>query len=171
MYVFYTPDHTAEIQLELTPNRNQLFVEYFKLEPETAEGTVNANPDFRYGPLNPCGWAAQTRFFRTPDGKTLAQCEYYNGSPFFLADGGNSYSYYIKGVEAAPGNATVIVAFYDEKGDKAGTTHLFHGNEVKNGAVRTGLKPPPGTFQAQVIATNMILSEWRVTRDQQPERK
>lgn len=166
VYVFYTPDSTAEMQLVLTPNRNQLFVERVKLEKENGEGTVNPNPDFRYGPLNPCGWAAQTRFFRAPDGKNFAQCGYYNGSPFFLLDDGGLYSYYLKGEEAAPGKGEMTVSFFDVNGVKTGTTHLFHGNQVKDGAVKKGLKPPPGTFQAQVIATNMILPEWRVTRDQ-----
>lgn len=165
VYVFYTPDNIVETQLELRPNRNKLFVEYFRLEKEDSEGTVNANPDFRYGPLNPCGWAAQTRFFRSPDGKNFAQCGYYNGSPFFLVNENDSYSYYCKGVEAAPGKAAIIVIFFDDKGVKIGTTHLFHGNEVKDGNSRAGLKPPPGTFQAQVVVTNMILSEWRVTKD------
>ncbi len=165
IYVFYTPDGATDMQLELRPNRNRLFVERFNLEKESGEDTINPNPDFRYGPLNPCGWAAQTRFFRTPDGKTVAQCGYYNGSPFFLLDEKGSYSYYCKGVEAGPGKATIVVSFFDVNGVKTGTTHLFHGPEVKGGAVKAGLNPPPGTFQAQVIVTNMILSDWRVTRD------
>lgn len=166
VYVFYTPDNTAEMQLELRPNRNKLFVERFRLEKEEKEGTVNCNPDFRYGPLNPNGWHHQTAFYQVPGGdRTVARCGYFNGSPFFLLDGNGSYSYYCKGVEAAPGKGVIVVNFFDAAGVKTGTTHLFHGNEVKDGAARNGLKPPPGTSQAQFNVTNMILSDWRVVRD------
>lgn len=166
VYVFYTPDSTTEMRLELRTNSNKLFIERFRLEKEKDEKTVNCNPDFRYGPLNPNGWQSQTVFFNVPgSGRTVAQCGYFNSSPFFLVDEHNSYSYYCKGVEAAPGKATITVSFFDVKGIKTGGTHLFHGNEVKNGASRNALKPPPGTFQAQFVVTNMILSELKVTKD------
>ncbi len=165
VYVFYTPDAAAGMQLELRLNRNKLFIERFKLEKECSEGAINCNPDFRYGPLNPNGWHTQTRFFQTPEGKTVAQCEYYNGSPFFLLDEHNRYSFYCKGIASGVGASSATVNFYNVKGIKIGTTHLFHGKDMKNGGKKSGLKLPPGTFQAQVVVTNTILSEWRVTKD------
>ncbi len=165
VYVFYTPENAAAMQLELKPNHNKLFIESFKLEKEKTEGTVNCNPDFRYGPLNPCGWHAQTRFFKSPDGKTVAQCEYYNGSPFFLLDEQSRYSFYCKGTGTGIGASKAVVNFYNVKGIRLGTTHLFHGKDMKNGGRKKGLKPPPGTFQAQLVVTNTILEKWQVTRD------
>jgi len=167
VHVFYSPPGVYKMRLDLMPRKNKLLIESIKVEVEKDEGTVNCNPDFRYGELNPSGWRPDFdgRLYRRPDGKTVLKSGYSASSPVFPVNDHSRYSFYCKGssYEAKRGKATLH--FYDENGGRKGSIHLFWADAMKDGATKKGVKPPPGTFQAQVIVSRAIFEELRVTKD------
>jgi len=167
VHVFHSPPKVARMRLDLSPRKNKLFIESIKLEVEKDEGTINCNPDFRYGELNPSGWRPDYdgRLYRRPDGKTIMKSGYSASSPIFPVNDHSRYSVYCKGnsYEAKTGKTTLN--FYDEKGGRKGSIHLFWADAMKDGGTKTGIMPPPGTFQAQVVVGHALFEELRVTKD------
>jgi hypothetical protein len=165
--VFYSPPKADTLRLTLRPQKNKLLIEGVKLEIENAEGTINCNPDFRYGELNPSGWAPhpEGRLYRRPDGRTVLKSGPSAHCAFFSVDDQSRYSFYCKGTgyDAKAGKATV--SFYDENGNSIGSTHLFWDKDMQEGATKESIKPPPGSAQAMVHVAIVILEEVRVTKD------
>ena len=166
VHVFYSPPKVAKMRLELRPRKNKLFIESVKLEPENEEGTINCNPDFRYGELNPSGWRPDYdgRLYRRPDGKTILKSGYSASSPIFLVNDRSRYSFYCKGGSYEETRGKTTLDFYNEKGDKNGSIHLFWADAMKDGGIKTGVMPPPGTFQARVVVSHALFEELRVTK-------
>ncbi len=167
VHVFYSPPKVAKMRLELRPRKNKLFIESVKLEPENEEGTINCNPDFRYGELNPSGWRPDYdgRLYHRSDGKTIMKSGYSASSPIFPVNDHSIYSFYCKGTsyEAKPGKTPLN--FYDKKGVRQGSIHLFWADAMKDGGTKTGVMPPSGTFQAKVVVSQTLFEELRVTKD------
>jgi hypothetical protein len=165
--VFYAPPKADTLRLKLRPQKNKLLIESVKLEIENAEGTINCNPDFRYGELNPSGWAPhpEGRLYRRPDGKTVLKSGPSAHGPFFSVDDRSRYSFYCKGTgyDAKAGKTTV--SFYDEDGASIGSTHLFWDKDMKDGATKESIQPHPGSVQAMVHVALVILEEVRVSKD------
>jgi hypothetical protein len=165
--VFYAPPKADTLRLKLRPQKNKLLIEGVKLESENAEGTVNCNPDFRYGELNPSGWVPhpEGRLYRRPDGRTVLKSGPSAHCAFFSVDDQSRYSFYCKGIgyDAKAGKATV--SFYDENGNSIGSTHLFWDKDMKDGATKESIKPPPGSVRAMVHVALVIFEEVRVTKD------
>lgn len=165
--VFYAPPKADTLRLKLRPQKNRLLIEGVKLEIENAEGTINCNPDFRYGELNPSGWVPhpEGRLYRCPDGKTVLKSGPSAHCAFFSVDDQSRYSFYCKGIgyDAKAGKATV--SFYDEDGNSIGSTHLFWDKDMKDGATKESIKPPPGSVRAMVHVALVIFEEVRVTKD------
>lgn len=167
--VFYSPPRANTMQLVLSPRKHKLLVESIRLEVEQNEGTVNCNPDFRYGELSPSGWSwdSEGRLYRRPDGKTVLKSGVSGNSPIFPVSDQSRYSFYCRGsayeIKQEFGNATV--SFYDETGGNLGGMHLFWAEAMGEGAKKTQIKPPPGATQAQVNLRRVIFEELRVTED------
>ena len=169
VHVFYSPPKADKIRLTLRTGKNKVLIERIQLELENEEGTVNCDPDFRYGELCPSGWTwdSEGRLYRRPDGKTVLKSGTSAASPLFIVNDQSRYSFYCKGTayDAKPESGKATVSFYDENGVNLGTTHLFWAEAMKNGATKKGLKPPPGATQAKAGVERAIFEELRVTND------
>ncbi len=165
--VFYSPPNADTLQLSLSPRDRKLFVKSIKLEPETAEGTVNCNPDFRYGDFNAGGWhpGSEGRLFRTPDKRTVMKCGSASRSSYFAIDDESRYSFLCQGTGYGSRDGKVIVTFYDEVGNTLGYTHLFLDKDMQEGATKTGIKPIPGSKLAMLQPSRIILKKVMVTKD------
>ena len=58
-----------------------------------------------------------------------------------------------------------LVPIKDENGNTIGSTHLFWDKDMKDGATKESLKPPPGSVRAMVHLALVIFEEVRVTKD------
>jgi len=165
--VFYSPPGADTLQLSFSPRNRKLFIKSIRLAPETAEGTVNCNPDFRYGEFNASEWDpdSEGRLFRTPDKRTVLKCGYNSRSSFFAVDDDSRYSFLCQGTGYESEDGKVIVTFYDEVGNELGYTHLFWDKDMQEGATKTGIKPIPGSKLAMLQPSRIILEKVMVTKD------
>jgi hypothetical protein len=165
--VFYAPPMADALHIKLAPRKRNLLVERMVLEVEDAEGTVNCNPDFRYGELNLSGWRPDTegRLFRRPDDTTVLKCGAAATSSVFVVDDGLRYSFLCKGVGYDKKSGKVIVLFFDENGNELGHTHLFWDRDMQEGATKAGIRPIPGSKLAILQASLVILEKVMVTKD------
>ncbi len=165
--VFYAPPQAETLRLTLGPKNRGLKLKKLVLESETAEDSVNCNPDFRYGPLNLSGWNPDTegRLYLRPDGTTVLKCGYGAGSSMFAVDEETRYSFFCKGESYASTGGKVTVSFFDIAGNELGNTHLFWGKDMEDGATKSKIQPLPGSKLAQIKASRVILQEVKVTED------
>lgn len=165
--VFYAPPHAETLRLTLLPKNRRLMIKKLVLEPETTEGTVNCNPDFRYGTLNLSGWNPDTegRLYRRPDGTTVLKCGTQSGSSMFAVDDKARYSFFCKGEGYSSTDGKVTVSFYDIDGNELGYTHLFWDKDMKDGATKSEIQPLPGSKLAMLKASRIILHAVKVTKD------
>jgi hypothetical protein len=166
--VFYAPPMADALHIKLAPRKRNLLVEKMVLEVEDAEGTVNCNPDFRYGELNLSGWRPDTegRLFRRPDNTTVLKCGTAATSSVFVVDDELRYSFLCKGIGYDKKSGKVIVLFFDENGNELGHTHLFWDRDMQEGATKAGIRPIPGSKLAILKASLVILEKVIVTKDQ-----
>ncbi|QDT07322.1 hypothetical protein K227x_57490 [Rubripirellula lacrimiformis] len=167
VFVFYAPPNADTLRLSLTPRKRTLYVQSLKLEPETTEGTVNCNPDFRYGQFNAGGWRpnSEGRLFKRPDNRTVMKCGSDSRSSFFPVDDESRYSFLCQGTGYGPISGKVIVTFYDEAGQELGYTHLFWDRDMQQGATKSGIQPIPGSKFAMLKPSRIILEKVMVTED------
>jgi hypothetical protein len=168
VFVFYAPPMAETLHINLAPRKRTLLVERMVLEVEDAEGTVNCNPDFRYGELNLSGWRPDTegRLFRRPDNTTVLKCGTAATSSVFVVDDELRYSFLCKGIGYDKKSGKVIVLFFDENGNELGHTHLFWDRDMQEGATKAGIRPIPGSKLAILKASLVILEKVIVTKDQ-----
>ena len=167
VHVFYSPPNADRLHLSLAPRMQKLFVNSLTLEQETMEGTVNCNPDFRYGEFNTGGWYpnSEGRLFLSPDNHTVMKCGSDSRSSFFAVDAESRYSFLCQGSGYDSKDGKVIVTFYDEVGNALGYTHLFWDRDMQEGATKTGIKPIPGSKLAMLQPSRIILEKVMVTQD------
>lgn len=168
--VFYSPPNAETLQLSLSPRNRKLFDKSIKLEPETAEGTVNCNPDFRYGEFNAGGWNpdSEGRSFLSPGNRPVMKCGYDARSSYFAVDDKSRYSFLCQGSGYESAEGKVSVTFYDEVGKSLGDTHLFWDKDMQEGATKTGIQPVPGSKLAMIQPSLIILEKVMVTKDDSP---
>jgi len=167
VFVFYAPPMAETLHINLTPRKRRLLVEKLSLEVEDAEGTINCNPDFRYGDFNLSGWSPgpEGRLFRRPNGTTVLKCGSASTSSVFLVDDELRYSFLCKGVGYDKKSGKVIVLFFDENGTELGHTHLFWDRDMQEGATKAALKPIPKSKMAVLKGSLIVLEKVMVTQD------
>lgn len=170
VFVFYSPPKADRLRLSLSPRKRPLFVESLQLGPEVTEGTVNCNPDFRYGEFNAGGWhpGSEGRLFLRPDNRTVMKCDRGSRSTFFAVDDESRYSFLCQGVGYESEDGKVVVTFYDEAGQDLGYTHLFWDKDMQDGATKAGIKPILGSKLAMLKPLGIILEKVMVTKDDPP---
>ena len=159
--VFYPPAKALALKIRFYSNGRPTQISGLKLAVETEEGTVNPNPDFRYGELNYSGWQPQRdgRLLTRPDGKTVLNVGYGGSSPFFPLSPGTKYRVSAIG-ESPQGKGTLNIQYYDHEGKSIRSGFLFR--PIPEG-VATELTPPPGTVLARVVMYGgVILEEFKV---------
>jgi len=165
--VFYAPPQAETLRLTLVPQNRRLMIKKLVLEPESSEGSVNCNPDFRYGTLNLSGWNPDTegRLYRRPDGTTVLKCGTRGGSSMFAVDDQARYSFFCKGEGYSSTDGKVTVSFYDIDGNELGYTHLFWDKDMNDGATKSDIQPLAGSKLAMLKASHVILQEVKVTKE------
>ncbi len=155
--VFHAPvgAHTAKVRFR--PNGRGTQVAALRLLPETEEGTVNPNPDFRYGELNYSGWAPQRdgRMYQKPDGKVVMVSGYYAASSIFPLQQGRQY--HIRGVGSA---GRVALRYLNQQGREVSSRSLF---QLTPNGVEIEISPPPDVVAGVFILVNTVIEELRVT--------
>ena len=160
--VFYPPVKAVSIKIRFQSNARSTRIASLQLAEETAEKTVNPNPDFRYGELNYTGWNPQRdgRLYTRPDGKTVLNVGYGGASPFFPLSPGTKY--HVSAIGESPGiKGTVNIHYYDVAGKSIRSGFLFRPTLL---GVETELTPPQGTAMARIVMYGgVILDEFKVT--------
>lgn len=161
--VFYPPAKAVSLKIRFQSNDRSTSIASLQLAEETAEKTVNPNPDFRYGELNYAGWQPQRdgRLYTRPDGKTVLNVGYGGASPFFPISPGTKY--HVSAIGESPGNkGTLNIHYYDDAGKSIRSGFLFRPT-LKG--VETEVTPPPGTVMARIVMYGgVILEEFKVTQ-------
>lgn len=159
---FYPPAKAVALKVRFLSESQTTQIARLELDEETDEGTVNPNPDFRYGQLNYSGWQPQRdgRLYTRPDGKTVLNVGYGGTSPFFPLSPETKYRVSAIG-ESAGGKGTVSIQYFDQQGTSIRSSFLFR--PALQG-VETELTPPPGTALARIVMYGgVILEEFKVT--------
>ncbi len=165
--VFYAPARAESLQILFEPRSRMLIVERVIVAPEVSEGTVNCNPDFRYGDFSLCGWnpGAEGGAFKLPNGATVLKCGEGGRGVRFPVDDSAKYSFHCKGTDYSDQGGKVMVSFYNSKGDQLGSTHLFWGKDMVKGGSKKNIQPLPGSTSAVISASKVILEYVKVTAD------
>lgn len=145
VHVFYTPSNARTLTIRLRPRRHTTLVSRVALAPADEDGAINANPDFRYGELNYCGWRPQRdgRIYRRPDGKCVFNAGYGGSSPRFPLQPGKSYT-----ATAHGEGGQVTLNYFDDQGRK--TSGRFLMRPAQEGAQAT-FTPPDGTAAGGIV--------------------
>lgn len=111
--VFYAPAGAKNLRVRFQSNHRSTQIAGLQLVEETEEGTINPNPDFRYGELNYSGWKPQRdgRLYTRPDGKTVLNWGYRGDSPFFPLSPMRKYA-----VSATGEGGNLNIQYYDKDG-------------------------------------------------------
>ncbi len=167
VFVFQAPLTAQTLHINLLPRKRTLRVEKLLLESEDDEGTVNCNPDFRYGELNRSGWHPDTegRLFRRPDGTVVLKCGTNATSSPFTVDDQSRYSFRCQGTGYNKTDGKVIVLFFDEHGKELSHTHLFWDRDMNEEVTKAAIKPIQGAKIAMLKASHIILEKVMVTKD------
>lgn len=160
--VFYSPANAHSLKIRFQSNGHPTRIASLRLAKETTEGTVNPNPDFRYGELNYAGWQPRRagRLYTRPDGKTVFNAGYGAVSPFFPLSAETKY--HVSAIGQSPGGGgTVSIIYLDKSGESIRRSFLFRPTSE---GVQTELTPPPQTVMARVVMyRGLILNEFKVT--------
>ena len=145
VHVFHTPPGARKLTIRITPRGHTTLVARVALTPADEGGAINANPDFRYGELNYCGWRPQRdgRIYRRPDGKCVFNAGYGGSSPRFPLQPGKSYT-----ATALGEGGQVTLNYFDDHGGK--TSGRFLLRPAPEG-VQTTFTPPEGTAAGSIV--------------------
>ena len=156
--VFYAPATAASLKVVFRPNRKNTHLYHFSLLPETSEGTVNPNPDFRYGELNYSGWAPQRagQLYKRPDGKIVMVPGYGGLSPSFPVKAEQRY------IATARGDSgTLALQYFDARGNQILSRFLLRLDPEKE--VVGEVIPPAGTARiVMCFHEDAIIHEVRI---------
>lgn len=145
VFVFYAPEDATSLRVTFQSNGRTTSLSSLQLVEETEEGTVNANPDFRYGELNYSGWkpSRDGRLYKRPDGKVVLNTGYGNSSSFFPLNPESRYRV------SAIGEGTYLNIEYLDKNRKS-IANRFLIRPTPEGA-ETEFVPPEGTVMGRMI--------------------
>lgn len=160
VFVFYVPEHATAMKVLFQSNGRITRLLNFQLIEEREEGTVNPNPDFRYGELNYNGWrpGRDGRLYERPDGKVVLNSGYGGVSQLFPLSPENKYN-----VSSIGEGAHVNIEYFDAEGTSIATRFLVR--PTLEGA-KTEFVPPEGTAAGRLSATrNVLLHEIRIEKN------
>ncbi len=157
VFVFYAPPGATGARVRFLSNGRSTRIAGLRLAEESDEGTVNPNPDFRYGELNYSGWqpARDGRLYTRPDGKTVMNLGYGGGSPFFPFHAETTYQVFARGGGAKP----LDIEYFDKDGKPIVRRFLIRLSEKGE---ETKVTPPAGTVMARVTALGALIEEFAV---------
>ncbi len=152
-FVFCTPENAASVRVCFESNGKAAQIASFKLVEEADEGTINPNPDFRYGELSYSGWqpTRNGRLYTRPDGKTVFEAGYGGASPLFPLNESKKYR-----VSAVGKGGSINIQYYDKEGK------MFQGRFLMRPAetgAETELTPPPGTKRGRIVMFKGVILE------------
>lgn len=156
--VFYAPEGATNLKVNFQSNGRTACLSNLKLAEETEEGTLNVNPDFRYGELNYCGWkpSGDGRLYQHPDGKSTLNAGFHYFSPFFPLNPKNTYH-----VSAIGEGGEVNIDYFDEN-----LKFVVQGRfliRLKPEGMETEFTPPEGTVMGRVTGIRSpIIQEIRI---------
>lgn len=158
-HVFWTPAGVEKITVQLNPRKTDMQVANVSLVADDEGGVINANPDFRYGELNYCGWWPQRdgRILQRPDGKYVFRSGYGGSTPSIPMKAGRFYKITARG-EA--GN--LAITYFDANGKDIANRFLLRFSEDGMSEEMVELSPPEGCVAAKVIAYNSLIEYFRV---------
>jgi len=169
--VFYTPPAARYVQVMLTNKHHDGGARFddFRLEPCTDEGSINCNPDFRYGELNYAGWATvlvhdRAELLPQEDGSQIYDSGYGSRSENFPLTAGETYRVFVRG-KPYDGYRWVRVFMYDDSRKRTGEVSMRGSPE---GASKDFVAPA-GTVMAAFTSHNHLLKEVRITRVEGPQ--
>lgn len=156
VHVFHTPPNVRRVCIRLLPRKHDTCVERVSLEPDDEGGTVNANPDFRYGELNYCGWRPQRdgRIYRRPDGSCVFRSGYGGASPPFPLRAGLPYR-----LAATGDGGHMNLDYSDAQGKIIASRFLLRPTPE---GVSVELTPPDGTVSGRVVLYGVLLNTFTV---------
>jgi len=151
--VFYAPPEAATMRVRFKANGRDARLASIRLVEETAEGTINPNPDFRYGELSYCGWRPQRdgRLYTRPDGKVVFNTGYLGGSSMFPLAGGKTYRFFARGSGSA-----LNAIYYDHDGKQLVQRFLLRPAPQ---GVSVEATPPPGTAYCRITVNGVAFLE------------
>ena len=135
----------------------------FHLELCTDEGSVNCNPDLRYGPLNYAGWQNvlvhdRAELLPQEDGTHVYESGYGSRSEDFPLTAGKSYRLFVRG-KPYGGYRWVKVFMYDDAGKQTGVVSM-HGSPE---GASMDFAAPANTVKGCFTVHNHLLKEVRIT--------
>ncbi len=151
--VFYAPPEATSLKIRFQSNGRTTRISALRLVEETAEQTINPNPDFRYGELSYCGWSPKRdgRLYTRPDGETVLNTGHLGASPYFPLEGGKRYRFSAKGK-----GAHLNAHYYDKEGKSIASRFILR--PAVEGAEAEAV-PPEGTAMARVVASGVVFLE------------
>lgn len=155
--VFYAPEGATALKVRFHSNGRPAALFRLRLVPEDEEGSINPNPDFRYGELSYCGWSPlrDGRLHTRPDGKTVLNSGHLGTSPAFPMQSGRTYRFSARGE-----GANINIQYYDKDGKRLISRFLFAPSP---GGVESEVVPPEGTVMARAVMSGVVvLEEFRV---------
>lgn len=171
VHVFHAPPKAKKALIRFWPRGRKLSIDDVTLEETTEDGTVNCNPDFRYGELNYCGWrpARGGRLYARPDGKTVLNTGYAATSGPFPLRPEDTYRFFARG-EKTTEKGWLSLTFFGEKGKRLGSRFLLRPTPEGESV---DLIPPAGTTYGAVALYSVILEELKVTKldDEHPKER
>ena len=156
--VFYAPPGAKNLKVRFQTNGRATRIAGLRLAEETEEGTVNPNPDFRYGELSYSGWrpGRDGRIFQRPDGKFVLNVGRGGVSPVFPLEAGRKYRAMARGTGDA-----VNIQYLDSGGKSLLSSFLFRPVPE---SVETEFVPPQETAAGRLVfGGGAILEDIRVT--------
>jgi len=153
--VFHVPQGASSLTISFRTAGVPTWVSGVELSEETREGTVNVNPDFRYGELNYCGWSTgrSGKLHVLPDGKGVLASGWGGGARVFPVDPNRQYRVTAVG-EAAEG--AINIRYLDQAGQTIGNMFLIR--PTRQGATREFV-PLPGSAAALLSITKPLFLE------------
>lgn len=156
--VFYTPEEARSIKVNFeSSNSKDTRILALRLHEETAEGTLNTNPNLSYGELNYSGWqpGREGRLYVLPDGKSYLDSGYRGTTTVFPIEDGKDYVIYAKGK-----GGRLEINYYNDKGEKIKSTALIYPEAE---GVTKEFSTPKNTSMAYLTLASTILEEVRIT--------
>jgi len=142
VHIFYTSKDTDFAVITFQSPHAKLFLKSITVVPETEEGTINPNPDFRYGELSYNGWHPKGggRIEAVEDGKFTFSSTGDTNSARFPLDANQNYT-----ASVVKQGGRIDIHFMSEEDRRIDSRLLFRQTEYEG---ETSFFTPEGTSYA-----------------------